>query len=80
MLFDALNSIENKKTYVGEPFLIGPERTLVHCFTKICHTFAYVFYVWDKNLDFLRKTDQFWANTLYVQEGFFAKSLQKTCS
>ena len=24
-------------------------------------------------------SDQFWANILYVQEGFLAKTLQKTC-
>ena len=38
-----------------------------------------VFYIWDQNYDFLRKTDQFWANILYVQELFLAKPLQKTC-
>ena len=36
-----------------------------------------IFYVWDRNFDFLRKTDQFWANILYVQEFFLAKPLQK---
>ena len=38
-----------------------------------------VFYVLDQNFDFLRKTDRFWDNILYVQEFFWAKSLQKTC-
>ena len=38
-----------------------------------------VFHVWDQNFDFLRKTDRFWANILYVQEFFWAESLQKTC-
>ena len=38
-----------------------------------------VFYVLDQNFDFLRKTDRFWANILYVREFLLAKSLQKTC-
>ena len=38
-----------------------------------------VFYVLDQNFDFLRKTDRFWANILYVREFFWAESLQKTC-
>ena len=49
---------------------------------EICSIFpidSLVFYVWDQNFDFLRKTDRFWANILYVQEFFWAKSLQKTC-
>ena len=32
-----------------------------------------------KILIFLRKTDQFWANILYVREFLLAKSLQRTC-
>ena len=32
-----------------------------------------------KILIFLRKTDQFWANILYVREFLLAESLQKTC-
>ena len=49
---------------------------------EICSIFPIdylVFYVLDQNFDFLRKTDRFWANILYVQEFFWAESLQKTC-
>ena len=38
-----------------------------------------IFYVWYQNFDFLGKTDQFWANIIYVREFLLAKSLQKTC-
>ena len=49
---------------------------------EICSIFPIdylVFYVLDQNFDFLRKTDRFWANILYVQEFFWVESLQKTC-
>ena len=41
---------------------------------EICSIFpidSLVFYVWDKNFDFSRKTYLFWADILYVQEFFF---------
>ena len=32
-----------------------------------------------QNFDFLRKTDRFWTNVLYVKEFFWARSLHNTC-
>ena len=47
---------------------------------EICSIFSIdylVFYVLDQNFDFLRKTDRFWANVLYVLEFFLGRITTK---
>ena len=75
-----VSSSKNKKSVQQSVFQKIWKIALLN--NEICSIFPInylVFYVVDQNFDFLRKTDRFWANILYVLEFLLAESLQKTC-